>query len=43
MPDDVKAALVDIIVQHGHLSTEAAQQYLLSMEKTGRFQQETWS
>lgn len=43
MPKGVRQALVDILVQNGEAVDEAwAEQYLESMEKQGRYKQETW-
>jgi len=43
MPDDVRAALLDIIVTHGNQSAEDAQMYINNMDRTHRYQAETWA
>jgi len=42
MPQAVRAALVDVFVSHGEMGSEAAEKYIESMEKEGRYKQETW-
>ncbi|KAL3041269.1 hypothetical protein OYC64_019463 [Pagothenia borchgrevinki] len=43
MPTSVCDALKEVFQQEGGLSSEEAEQMLLTMERTGRFQSETWS
>lgn len=43
MPSSVCDALKEVFQQEGGLSSEEAEQMLLTMERTGRFQSETWS
>ena len=43
MPDAVREALRDVIVREGGMTTEAAQTYISDMDKSRRFQAETWS
>lgn len=42
MPKAVREALIDILEEHGDTSRSAAETFLASMEKDGRYQQETW-
>ncbi|KAK0513167.1 hypothetical protein JMJ35_004153 [Cladonia borealis] len=42
MPKAVRAALADVFRKEGNVSERAAERYLESMEKEGRYQQETW-
>ena len=42
MPKAVRAALVDVFRKEGNIDEGAAESYLESMEKEGRYQQETW-
>jgi sulfite reductase alpha subunit-like flavoprotein len=43
MPKGVRQALVDVLVeQSGDATRKAAEEYLDSMEKSGRYKQETW-
>ncbi|KAI6857677.1 riboflavin synthase domain-like protein [Hortaea werneckii] len=44
MPKGVREALVDVLVQYGRegMAREEAEGYLDSMEKAGRYKQETW-
>lgn len=43
MPKGVREAFLDVLVEHsGSLSREEAEHYLDSMEKAGRYKQETW-
>ncbi|KAL8696895.1 MAG: hypothetical protein Q9201_007427 [Fulgogasparrea decipioides] len=42
MPKGVRAALIDIFRSCGQMEEPAAQNYLQSMEKEGRYKQETW-
>lgn len=43
MPASVCDALKQLFQQEGGVSTEEAEQMLVTMERTGRFQSETWS
>ncbi len=42
MPKAVRAALADVFRKEGNINDKAAERYLESMEKEGRYQQETW-
>ncbi|KAF2787753.1 NADPH dependent diflavin oxidoreductase-like protein 1 [Melanomma pulvis-pyrius CBS 109.77] len=42
MPQAVREALIESFQGHGSLSREEAEAYLASMEKSGRYKQETW-
>ena len=42
MPKGVREALVDVLCSGGALSVVEAENYLKSMEKSGRYKQETW-
>ena len=42
MPKAVRAALADVFRKEGNIDERAAEKYLESMEKEGRYQQETW-
>ena len=42
MPKGVREALIDVLMEHQHLSRENAECYLDTMEKQSRFKQETW-
>ena len=42
MPKAVRAALADVFREEGNINDKAAERYLESMEKEGRYQQETW-
>lgn len=42
MPQAVREALIEAFQQHGEMSREGAEAYLIAMEKTGRYRQETW-
>ena len=42
MPKAVRAALADVFRKEGNIGDIAAERYLESMEKEGRYQQETW-
>lgn len=41
MPQAVRAALIDVFIKHG-MHQDAADSYLETMEKEGRYKQETW-
>ncbi|KAL9117266.1 MAG: hypothetical protein Q9187_006200 [Circinaria calcarea] len=42
MPQAVREALVEVFQSEGAMERDAAEAYLLSMEKEGRYKQETW-
>ena len=42
MPQAVRLALVDVIKEQRTVSSEEAESYVANLEKTGRYQQETW-
>ena len=42
MPQAVREALIEAFQSHGSLTREDAEAYLVGMEKTGRYKQETW-
>jgi len=43
MPDGVRAALRKIVMARGEVSQDEADNYLEQMDRTGRYQAETWS
>jgi sulfite reductase alpha subunit-like flavoprotein len=42
MPQAIREALIEAFESHGNLEREAAEAYLTTMEKNGRYKQETW-
>jgi sulfite reductase alpha subunit-like flavoprotein len=42
MPQAVREALIEAFGKHGNLSRDDAEAYLVAMEKSGRYKQETW-
>ncbi|KAI9795232.1 MAG: NAPDH-dependent diflavin reductase [Piccolia ochrophora] len=42
MPQAVREALIEVFQAEGGMEREASEAYLLSMEKEGRYKQETW-
>jgi sulfite reductase alpha subunit-like flavoprotein len=42
MPQAVREALIEAFQEHGSMDREGAEAYLVSMEKSGRYRQETW-
>lgn len=42
MPQAIREALIEVFQTHGQLEREDAEAYLVSMEKVGRYKQETW-
>jgi sulfite reductase alpha subunit-like flavoprotein len=42
MPQAVREALIEVFQKEGAMQRQAAEAYLLSMEKEGRYKQETW-
>jgi sulfite reductase alpha subunit-like flavoprotein len=42
MPQAVREALIEAFSKEGSMEREAAEAYLTSMEKSGRYKQETW-
>ena len=42
MPQAVREALIEGFQNHGAMGREAAEAYLVAMEKSGRYKQETW-
>lgn len=42
MPQAVREALIEGFQSHGSLSRDKAEAYLVAMEKSGRYKQETW-
>ena len=42
MPQAVREALIEGFQSEGSMEREAAEAYLASMEKSGRYKQETW-
>lgn len=42
MPQAVREALIEGFQEHGELSREDAEAYLVALEKSGRYRQETW-
>lgn len=43
MPDDVRAAVETILQTHGAMTKDTAERFLLSLERSGRWQVEAWS
>jgi sulfite reductase alpha subunit-like flavoprotein len=42
MPQAIREALIEVFQKHGEMKREDAEQYLVGMEKGGRYKQETW-
>jgi sulfite reductase alpha subunit-like flavoprotein len=42
MPQAIREALIEVFQEHGMMEREEAEQYLVGMEKGGRYKQETW-
>lgn len=42
MPQAVREALIEVIQQQGQETREHAESWLVDMETSGRYQQETW-
>ncbi|KAJ1736562.1 NADPH-dependent diflavin oxidoreductase 1 [Coemansia sp. Benny D160-2] len=42
MPQDVRAAFVDVVAAHGARSADDAAEYVRAMERDGRYQEECW-
>lgn len=42
MPQAVREALIEVFQNEGRLPREDAENYLVRMEKDGRYKQETW-
>lgn len=42
MPLAVREALIEAFQEHGSMDRKGAEDYLLGMEKSGRYRQETW-
>ncbi len=42
MPQAVRAALVDVFIDHGKMEREMAEKLIKHMEREGRYKQETW-
>jgi sulfite reductase alpha subunit-like flavoprotein len=42
MPQAVREALIEVFEEHGKTDREGAEVYLVSMEKSRRYRQETW-
>lgn len=43
MPNDVRTALRDIVQKEGDVGEDQAEEYLKNMDRTRRYQVETWS
>ncbi|XP_044008739.1 NADPH-dependent diflavin oxidoreductase 1 isoform X2 [Aphidius gifuensis] len=43
MPKCVRDEFIDIAKNYGHLSTDEAEEFIIKLEKSGRYQTETWS
>ena len=43
MPDNVRDALKSVIISEGNLDDNAAEDYLKNLDRTKRYQAETWS
>jgi sulfite reductase alpha subunit-like flavoprotein len=42
MPQAIREALIEVFQQHGEMERDGAEAYLVGMEKSGRYKQETW-
>ena len=42
MPQAVREALIETFQNHGNMSREQAEAYLVTLEKSARYKQETW-
>ena len=42
MPQAVREALMEVFQNNGSMTREEAEAYLVAMEKSGRYKQETW-
>jgi sulfite reductase alpha subunit-like flavoprotein len=42
MPQAIREALIEAFQSHGPMERNDAEAYLVAMEKTGRYKQETW-
>jgi sulfite reductase alpha subunit-like flavoprotein len=42
MPQAIREALIEVFQQHGEMERDDAEAYLVGMEKSGRYKQETW-
>ena len=42
MPQSVREALIGVLEKEGNMPRAGAEARLVAMEKTGRYQQETW-
>jgi sulfite reductase alpha subunit-like flavoprotein len=42
MPQAIREALIEVFQHHGAIERDDAEAYLVAMEKTGRYKQETW-
>lgn len=42
MPQAVREALIEGFQKHGEMSRDNAEEYLVGLEKCGRYRQETW-
>jgi sulfite reductase alpha subunit-like flavoprotein len=42
MPQAVREALIEVFQKEGGMDRDAAEAYLVNMEKVGRYKQETW-
>ncbi|KAH7408563.1 hypothetical protein DE146DRAFT_378664 [Phaeosphaeria sp. MPI-PUGE-AT-0046c] len=42
MPQAIREALIEVFGSHGRLSRDDAEAFLVTMEKVGRYKQETW-
>jgi sulfite reductase alpha subunit-like flavoprotein len=42
MPQAIREALIEVFQELGKIDREEAEQYLVGMEKGGRYKQETW-
>ena len=43
MPNDVRAALVEVVMTHGQMTATAAERFVRDMELAGRYRVECWS
>jgi sulfite reductase alpha subunit-like flavoprotein len=42
MPQAIREALIEVFQRHSEMERDDAEAYLVGMEKSGRYKQETW-
>jgi sulfite reductase alpha subunit-like flavoprotein len=42
MPQAIREALIEVFQRHSEMERDEAEAYLVGMEKSGRYKQETW-